>query len=355
MNKLDAQILREKIYENNVIDCEMITANSQKLLASLEFTQRESINEIMAIWEAECGMSEPLGRVKLLLAIQDGKLEHLQYLYFHDFQDTKYRDRITRHSTYEKREFYEYNKSYYNNLPLESALDTWTYNFAKKLLSKQNHNTESHLICLLFTNQFDTFYNQINMGENKDLRVSKLIRERFRVSETTDFYTIYGGAWIPIANAKQNSGVSPMFGFSLGRNTSRRFRTDMTIELIFWNKDLKFSYDSEITNSNPLLVNFGVIQSYALVYNSSHQIDLTGRIFISGIDSGIDDPNSQEDSNYSSSALSIGLGTNFTKKISKGNSIGMGISLNYASYSNVANIETELGNASLTANVFYRF
>lgn len=350
-----AQSIEEQIYKNEFVNCKVIANNSQKLIASLDFNQRESINQVLQIWQKECGLNEPIGRIQLLFAVQDGKITEEDYLYFYDSQDTKYETRVGYYSKYDAREAYEYNQSYYNNLPLQSALDEWTSAFAQQLISHQKKNTDAYLICLLLTNQFEEYHTQTQKHANKEIPIVKIIQERFSFWESRGSYTFFAGTWIPTGASTTDLGTSPYFGITLGSRVSTRFRLDLAIEFVLWNKELEFNYDSVPEKSNSFLVNFGVIPTYETRLSDNYYLDISAKLLISNIDSGIEDPDSQEGSNYSSTVPSVGLGMGLRRKISRDKEIGFQTSINYARYSSARNIDSDLPNSYMNTNVFYRF
>ena len=149
-------------------NCETIAFNSQSILPEYNISQLDSIRKILSIWENQCGNCEPIIRLKILLNIKQKTFVDTNYEMYIAEHIYIYKNRITVSKKNNYSKIFEYYKIYYSYVPLRSKFDEWTKTIAQNLLKEQKKGTSEYLLCLLFSEQIELFYDELKSKEYKE-------------------------------------------------------------------------------------------------------------------------------------------------------------------------------------------
>jgi hypothetical protein len=213
-------------------NCEDIAFNCSQLVEKYYNSSNiDSVKAILAYWEDKCGLSEPVFRMNILLAIREGKFSESLY-------DSTVIDHIGRFSDRVKCtdpvDSYLYFQIYFSYVQIKGSFDKLTGQIAENLLGSLDENSLEYLFCKLYAGNADYFYNEL---QSKDKYNGTKLKEYYftLVNESLKLYefniAFYSGVWIPFSSAN-TLGVHPIIGLDAGCKY-RKFIFNLSMYLKF--------------------------------------------------------------------------------------------------------------------------
>jgi uncharacterized protein YqkB len=338
------------------------TENSYNQLSELNILEIERISKILYNWEVICGENEPIARIKILLHIQNNKLdENLIAKYVTDYIYT-FKDRVTASNSDNYKAIYAHYSHYYSYVPLKSNYDKWTKSIAQDLLQKQNEGTSEYLLCLLFSEQVDVFYKKIKSRDYKDNFIKNAIyQEKYDTWQRGMNYSIIAGAWFPIGKLSHTFDISPIFGFRGGFTFAKSLRFDIGFNLRVQNQQKPILIEgnnqiNEVKSKTGLTGGIWATKEYRI--NNKVMIDAIVGLGVGILDTDLKKVNTQNTDNnkyYGVETADFSLGVNFRKRIFMKSSIGINISYHFSPYQLDKVLVNSIGYQHLTTALIYRF
>lgn len=346
-------------------NCEIVAHNSQILLTQFKIKQSDSINKVLAVWRQYCGANEPISRITILTSIYfQNNNDSINAPYLDNYLH-KYKYRIKAAAEYKLHDIYENNKGYLDYIPLKGEFDYWTKNIALELLPNQQPGTSEHLLCLLFSNNFELFDKELQSHKSKNSFVSKYERERrFNNWNRGITLTLVSGIWSPAGKLANTFKQSPQFGFLVGAPISKSLRIDLGLVLAVL--ESRTNFDLYVENSiksarGKYCVTFGGWVTKEIKVKKFLFLDLIGGLALGKIDTDLNKPrvnqnnNTSNDYYYGVSTIDSSIGVSIRKKIFRKSSIGISYNLHYVPYSLDDILVTDLGDHFSSTSLIYRF
>jgi len=343
-------------------NCEIIATNSQEIISLFNYEQFDSISQVIKFWKNECGNIEPIQRIQILLDIQSNRFNDTVYNDYIKEYIYKYEDRISTAKDDKYREIYESNKGYFDYVPLNGKLDEWTKSMALKLLDRQRLGTSQYFYCLLLSNQFEQFDNELYKKENSNNYLRKKIEEENHNTFTNEMsFTLVSGTWIPFGKLSHTLHVSPLIGLYGSLPIQyKNFRIDFGLML-----KIPVNYQKVKINVNDTIIDascrYGSIFGGQLCY----QYPLNDKLFLDGmygiyVDNYFTDikkpnPKSDNDDFYYFGTVNMTFGLGIRKSISKKSSLGTNINFHFLPYNTDKILITDLNGNAMTINLIFRY
>lgn len=342
---MNAQDLETRLQRNDRIDCSVYAENSSALIGSYQIEQFDSVLAVLDIWERECGRSEPVLRLRMLHDIYFGRFQSEDYLDYYKLYIRKYMYRMEVAERSTAKSNYESNKSYYDHTVIGNGFDKHTSALATQLLNAQIQGSDAHLMCLLFSNDFDAFY---NTSQYQSSVKTPLIKTLF-YSPRRLFSNIklFGGLglWIPLGNNKEVFNTSPMITIGAYQPISPRWRMEafFTLTPFVNNEPLNFKFEGRDNSTSSLLA-----------LNMSGGLTRTNRIsdkwsLDTGISMGINilgtdiERSSDEESDHSIATFDSGFRLGLSFRTKKDKLVSLQASMHAAPYNLSGNLRSEVG------------
>lgn len=343
-------------------NCEMTTFNCQRILPQYKISQTKSIKEILSIWEIKCGEVEPIIRLKILLDIKERVFVDKKYERYVSEFIYVYKDRVSASKGDNYKVTFNRYKSYYSYLPLRSKFDEWTKSIAQELIKEQKTGTSEYLLCLLFSEQIDYFYEEIKSKEYEENFIKTTVyTEKYDTWQKGMIYNAFIGTWIPLGKLSDTFSPCPLFGFHAGFAFNQSVRFDIGINIRIQNqyKPFLINADNTITEVNSEVGFTGglwVTKEYKL--ENKIMLDAIVGLGIGYIDTDLKkvNPNPDENDNYYSiETADLSVGMNIRKRIFMRHSVGLNLSYHFAPYNLDKELITEIGSQFFTTSIIYRF
>jgi hypothetical protein len=359
----DSLLLKQ--LSKSVTNCERLTLNAQRIITEFSINQTDSIYKVLQIWESQCGKTEPVERLKILSDIQQDKFVDTAYKTYILQLVTKYKNRITSSKQDNYRQIFEFDKAYFDYLPLRSNFDSFTKEIAQDLLSKQRKGTSEYLFCILFTDNFEEFNNLLNSHEYENSYFYKSvyseIDKNYYNSWTTRMnFKLSSGIWLPVKKLSETFKISPQIGAFFGYQLYNNFYLDLGIFIRPLINDENFDLNTNNTANSvngTVCLTFGVWLYNGFKLNKNLFMDIIGGIGLGRIDTDLKRPEQYSDDvdkYYGVSTYDASVGINLRKRIFEKSSIGLNLSYHYAPYNNDNLLKTQLGNQFLTMSIIFR-
>ena len=354
---LSAQDLETRLQKNSKVDCSVYAENSSELIGSYDIEQLDSVTAVLDIWERECGLSEPIMRMRILHDIYFNRFRSEHYTDYYQLYIRKYIYRVeaSQRRTYHSN--YESSKNYYDHTRIGQGFDHHTFELAKSLLGRQNKESDAYLLCLLFSDDLKMFEEEsYKRSASKTPLIKALFDSRrgiftnFRISGTL-------GIWLPLGSNQNVFKPSPMITLGFHQLFWDSWRFDGTIALVPFvnNEPLDFRFEGRNQSTSSLVsINLGLGVTRQNQLSKKWFLD-TG--FSLGIDVlGTDIESSKEDADdHAVAALDIGANIALRYKLKNGRSIALRSSIHHASYDWARSLKSDVGNSFATVGLAYGF
>lgn len=269
--------------------------------------QIDSLNHIIEHAENTCGISEPLLRIKILLAIEQNYFSEAIYdkIPITDYWKN-YNTRMRSNSYY----YYNHNQKIITGYDYLMSFDSFTLNLAQNVLqNKSNQITELEMffVRLYAEKEFFKSYDEIRYGEFTESKLKEDFFEDLGSSKDQRInMALFTGLWIPMGN-KSILGNHPKLGFIMGLG-SKKLSLDVVMNMRYFNSPNYFQiekFDSIYTTNSFLGGLFAIQLNGQLFHSQKTQILLSAGVGFEGFSSEeIQDPKDPDET--------IGLGINST-------------------------------------------
>jgi hypothetical protein len=335
----------EGLMTRKSISCNDIIYNSAFLIPEhFEKNNMDTVAAIVNYWENQCGIIEPLLRIKILLAIKADTLNENIYsnlpiiIYLLNYREKK-------RAEVSGVEFGDY----FGTLQAMKLFDNFTQELAIELKKKENSELDNFFLDF-YSNNFekifwrlqDTTLTGSNVEESYDSEVSKYI------NRSEGHFSVYSGTWLPIGNLSI-VGIHPIIGFQAGLKI-RKVLIDGVLELKLGNSPNVYfvQKDDSLYSTTHFFGGFlGLELGYELMNFKSFEVDFLAGSGWDGFDvlsiGSSSDPNRIT---KTISALNFNLGIGFRKYFRNRSYIGIETRYNFINYSNPKG--TDLSGNTLT-------
>lgn len=335
------QDLEERLTQK-VIHCDDVAMNSSEWFAVyVQEGQYDSARMVLDFWEENCGVSEPVQRANILLAIL-----------FSDFTEEAYDSTILDHvenfgnrvelsqlSNYP--ENYEYYAAYFGFVPLNSTFDKVVKGIAEGITPTDDLE---RLFCLLYAEKIDAFYRLLQKEKFKGTLVRKEYDKRVgNYKQMTDNHTsIALGTYVPTYDAAL-LGVHPSIGLSTGIKMKR-----LTLGVAM---DFRFGATKEnyrVLKSDTLTTDYffgayvGLDMVYQLLKRERNELLVLSGIGVDGFDTEFSSSNDEDI--VSVASLNLNAGLMYRWYLSNRKYIGISYRYNVVNYNHDKIIEDLTGN-----------
>jgi len=341
----------EELMTRKYLTCQDIVYNSLYLIPEYyEKNRLDTVNEIINYWESRCGISEPLLRIKILLAIHDGTFT--EDLYNENRIVTflrRYRQRI------QNENYRDFDMLYYTGHDPFKAFDNFTVNLATKLKVETDRSEIENFFLDYYLHNFeniffrlqDTILTDSKLKHAYDLEVNRFIY----IPE--GHFSVYTGSWMPIGNVNI-LGNHPIFGMQ-GGIKSKNILVDGVFEFRFGdspNAYYVYENDSLYNTTDFFGFHVGVELGYKLIYYKQNEINLLTGIGYEGFDAlSIGDINDPDRIRRSINSGNINFGIGYRKYFRNRSYIGLETRYNIVNYQNPNG--TNLSGNTLTIRLKY--
>jgi hypothetical protein len=358
-NSAISQVNLDRLMIDRAPNCEDITYNCTRLIQKYFDTNKyDSSKIILSYWEAKCGTSEPLIRLKILFAIKDGTFTESLYdstiiEYLKIYQN--------RFANTQSVESYTYYKYYYGYVPINGGFDRFTSILAHTLLIDQKPNTLEYAFCKGYAENPASLFLEIQNSEdlqstNLGSYYYKIVNKYAKLPELG--WSIFSGAWIPFGNTS-TLGVHPLIGCDIGYKVDKMiYNFSMYIKFGTTPNKYVIIFEGNRDTTNYFLggyIGFDVEREFFKVNNNEFHI-LAG-VGWDGFDA-VETNSSYYSSNYnkgkSINSLNINAGLGYMHYFKNSKFIEVRFKYNYVSYSNKGGTNLS-GNTITTSLVFGGF
>ncbi len=351
---INAQENLDKLMTKKAPNCRDIAFNSSELIINYYHQGKtDSIEIVLKYWEDNCGISEPLMRMKILLSIEK-----------HAFSESLYDSTIIYHIiNYDNRKnaknpnyVYNFYGHYFGYVPLKKEYDNFTVELAEKLKQKQRKNSLELYFCKLYANELEKPIKELR--ENPAYNNTKLRgyynKEIEKYIHMPDYHMGFlSGIWIPKGNLEL-LGNHPVFGFQMGIRKNK-MTYDFTIALKFVNSknDYFILKDGQIDTTNYFLGGYiGLDMDREMFKIGKSEINLLGGIAYDGFDAtktNTYDNNPDNDKSNSINSLNLNIGLGFKYFINRNWYVALQGKYNFVNYKNKGG--TDFSGNSITITI----
>jgi hypothetical protein len=329
----------DSIHTNDEVTCEDIAYNSTYLIMKYYYNQDyDSALLVLNDWQSECGASEPIYRIRILLAINDHAFDETIY----DSSMVDYvLNYLKRIEAKDPEELYKNYQYYFGYVPIRGDYDYFTQNLADTLLKREFDTPLELFFCQLYANivseplkeiQKDTIYQNTNFR-------SYYLNEVHKYLSKPDFHLgFFSGIWIPTGNASV-LGVHPQIGFQAGIKI-QKMTYNLTLSFKFINtpEDYLILREGDIDTTRYFFGGYiGADIERELLKGKKHELSLLAGAGYDGFDAinknvEDDDPNNDVGHSINSFNANFGLGYRYFYKTKK--YIGVQAKYNFVNYNN---------------------
>ena len=187
----------------------------------------ERLPALLLDWEHNCGLTEPLFRVRILQLISEGQFPG--YLSKEDMLDYAVafdiRYAILENENIEAREeYFELYAEYFGYIPLNSSLDRQTERWASRMLAMFSREEPEWAWLSLYSGDTESFFLTLREEKYKGAELSEAYKERVAYFQKKPELNIGigTGIWIPTADLEV-IGVKPILDIFAGIKTRNTF------------------------------------------------------------------------------------------------------------------------------------
>jgi len=294
------------------LDCDSISENLFFIIEK-EYNSGniDSVDSLLKIWEKNCGIIEPIERIKLLLSLEDNS-----------FNENMFSDNIIQNlliyralkNNYVTNDTVHYLPfEYYPDYPkLKKEFDIFSTKISKKLICTFDTNTIESLLYEFYASTPDSLFLRLQKPVYKETKLKKCY-ENYVYNTTRDsmllHFGLITGVWVPIGNNKV-LGWHPIAGFQFGFKNYDGWRLDLSMIIRF--KDTKepitlYFIDSLRTTSKYLGGYFGLNIEKEIYADINNELSLNGGFALDGFKSNFIENNIIYEENLSSANLNFGF------------------------------------------------
>ncbi len=201
-------------------DClENAASFANQVAEYLENDDEEALTGILFLWEQQCGLTEPIYRVRTLQQIRKGSwnLDNGQELLEQSLNFKIRNDLIQKEDMQNLSDYFDFYPEVFGFVPLTSELDTQTSRLARHLLNQNRHDSIVNLVLNLYAGNTDHFFEKLKNGFASRSSLGRAYQERVDdlLKKPEWVVGIHAGTWIPFGELA-SVGAHPTLGFQLG-------------------------------------------------------------------------------------------------------------------------------------------
>lgn len=351
-----AQTQNDTTSFNEPTDCEYIAGKStyfvMKYFVAHDY---DSVDLVLRDWESACGKSEPIIRMRVLMAISQNKFDESVYDSTIIYSLLNYMDRMDTAEIGNERH-YENNKAYFGYIPVRGEYDYFTQSIADTLLLRTFYNPAELLFTEIYSNvlpnpiyeiQLDSIYKNTLVKSYYSQEVDIIRRE-------PDFNLCFSaGLWMPQENASL-LGNHPIIGGQAGfRKDKMTYNLSLAFRVLKSRNQYVILVDGVKDSTNYFLGGYiGIDIDRSLISCKKHQIDLLAGIGYDSFEAlyqNTDDDNPDNDTRFAIGSVNMNFGLGYRYYYKARKYIGLQAKYNVVNYSN--NGGTNLAGNCLTVSI----
>jgi len=340
----------EKLMTKRLLNCTDIAYNCSLLIPGYFHDGKiDTVQMFMAYWEGKCGIDEPLMRVKILLAINEGRFQESLYddriidlLLYHQFNMKAAADTVRQ------------TRKLYSFYPLDDGFDLFTVSLAQSLLIQKKYKTDlERLFCEFYGGAVDALFLELSSAQYDDTQLKAYYLRYLgaTLSLSDVHFGLSAGYWMP-SGSNDVLGNHPAIGALLGGKFNKLLLA-LAIELRFLKAKETYTirHDGRLIESRHFLGGFlGVEGGRELLRTNRHEIDLIGGMGLDGFDA-LSTDNDRDGKSVFSLNLNLGLGYRHFLKAHGINYIGVEIRHNWLNYATGGG--TDLSGNAISLRLIY--
>lgn len=340
-------------------NCENISFNAAELITRLYGAAKfDSIALVAREWEFSCGLSEPLFRLNVLLAIEQGTFSGEMFL------DEpvlalidNYETRVAASKEKNYRQVYEYYKIFFGYVPINSDFDIMTSLWADALIVNDQLVPAEKVWCLVYANKADSAFEMLKGNELQ----GSIIQETYNAEVQRAKRMVDGnlgfiaGIALPSGSLADVVGVKSLWGFQLGAKY-RKMQYDLTLAFRPGKprQEYEVMHQGDLVNTNHYFGGYiGADLAYELRRSRKTEFNLLGGVAFDGFDA-IEGNTKEGVKGKSINSLNLNAGLGYRLYTSEKGYLGLQVKYNLVGYNNKSGTSLD-GNyisAVLSYNIF---
>lgn len=336
--------------------CEGVAYNSTKLIMYFyAIHDYDSAGIVLDYWEANCGISEPILRSRILFAILENHFDEALY-------DSTIVDYVL---NYMKRmditttaDLYHDYMEYFGFVPIREEYDYFTQCIADTLLKRIFYNPMELFFSEMYANvivdpvkeiQLDTIYSNTEFRSFYDKRVD-MWKQKADLN-----LNLFTGIWIPYGNAAL-LGNHPLLGMQVGVHKQKMtYNLTLAFRLFKSKNEYTILRDGNTETTDRFLGSYvGVDLERELIRFRENEFNLLSGIGYDGFQSilvNTEDDNPDNDTGHSIHSINTNFGLGYRHYRSNKSYIGLQCRYNFVNYVNTGG--TNLSGDNLTVSIFF--
>ncbi|RZL41053.1 MAG: hypothetical protein EOP00_25565 [Pedobacter sp.] len=311
----------------------------------------DTVSAIVKYWEKHCGLTEPLLRIKILLAINGDSLNDKLYSgipvinYLINFRESRRYENIG----------YSYGQYYGAYPPMNTSFDNFTKDLALKLKKNPANSALDNFFLDLYSQNFDKIFYRLQDSVLNDSTLKQSYKKELQryIHLPEGHFAMYTGMWLPSGNLSI-VGNHPLFGFQIGVKKKKTL-IDGVMELKFGNSPNVYfvQKDDSLYSTKHFFGGFiGLDLGYELINKKGNEIDLLAGTAWDGFDVlDIGKPDDPDRITKTINALNFNVGIGYRTYFKNKSYLGIETRYNVVNYQNKNG--TDLSGNTLTIRLKY--
>ncbi|MFW6352684.1 MAG: hypothetical protein ACOC2E_09875 [Bacteroidota bacterium] len=192
---------------------------ADQIAVAMENDDKEALAGLLFLWEQQCGLTEPVYRVRTLHQIRKGswKLQNGKELLEQALNFKIRNDLINNQDLQNLQDYFDFYPEVFGFVPFTSQLDIQTSLLAKRLLHSNQHDSITNLVLNLYAGKADMFFEKLKNGFASETSLGQSYHERVQnlLQKPEWIVGIHAGMWVPTADISA-LGTHPTLGLTLG-------------------------------------------------------------------------------------------------------------------------------------------
>ncbi len=198
---------------------------ANQIAEAIENNEMEALEGILFLWEQQCGLTEPVYRVRTLNQIRNGswKLQNGDELLNQALNFKIRNDLINNQDLQNLQDYFDYYPEVFGYVPLTSKLDIQTNLMAKRLLNdNKKYDSITNLILELYAGNAEMFFEKLKKGFASETMLGQSYKKRVQdlLQKPEWIVAIHAGTWFPTGDISA-LGTHPTLGLTLGGKKGR--------------------------------------------------------------------------------------------------------------------------------------
>lgn len=348
-----------ELVQRDTPQCDSVSViSSEKLMYYFNKNDFDSVELVLNSWETVCGKTEPIVRLRILLAIYGGYFS--EEIYDSTVVDyvINYMNRMEVTSV--ENTFNDY-PGYFGYIPIRGDFDYFTQSLADTLLTRSFYNPIELFFSELYANvstnalspiQSDTIF----LGtEFRDYYFERVNKYRYK----PDFhYSISSGIWIPFDNATL-LGNHPTIGFQAGiRVKKMTYNVALSFKFGKSKNDYEIMIDGNTQITNEFFGGYIAADIEREIFRfRKYEFDLLGGVGYDSFDAvtvNTEDADPDNDVSHVIGSVNMNFGLGFRYYLKYNRYIGLQGKYNFVNYNNPGGTNLAGNTVNITV-IFGRF